>query len=90
MEYYSPLWAGAPASHLSRLHTVESKAFRIIGISRGEAESLGLSLSHLRQVGELSVFHHLLSGLALPSLCQQFVPTIFLQGAQSPPATPFW
>ena len=33
MEYCSPLWAGAPASHLSRLHAVESKAFRIIGIS---------------------------------------------------------
>ena len=24
MEYCSPLWAGAPASHLSRLHTVET------------------------------------------------------------------
>ena len=64
MEYCSPLWAGAPASHLSRLYVVETKAFRIIGISRGEAESLGLSLSHRRQVSGLSVFHCLLSGLA--------------------------
>ena len=56
MEYCSPLWAGAPASHLSRLHAVETKEFRIIGISRNEAESLGLSLSHRRQVGGLSVF----------------------------------
>ena len=68
MEYCSPLWAGAPASHLSRLHAVETKAFQIIGISRDEAESLGLSLSHHRQVGGLSVFHRLLSSLAPPAL----------------------
>ena len=66
MEYCSPLWAGAPASHLSRLHAVETKAFRIIGISHDEAESLGLSLSHRRQDGGLSVFHQLLSSLASP------------------------
>ena len=57
MEYCSPLWAGAPASHLSRLHAVEIKAFRIIGISRNEAESLGLSLIHHRLVGGLFVFY---------------------------------
>ena len=54
MEYCSPLWAGAPASHLSRLHAVETKAFRIIGISRDEAESLGLSLSLSPQAGRWS------------------------------------
>ena len=48
MIYCSPLWAGAPAYHLSWLHAVETKAFRIIGISCDEAESLGLSLSHHR------------------------------------------
>ena len=48
MEYCSTLWADAPASHLSRLHAVETKAFRIIGISHDDAESLGLSLSHQR------------------------------------------
>ena len=64
MEYCSPLWAGAPASHLSRLQAVETKAFRINGISRDEAESFDLSLSHRRQVGGLSVFYHLLTGLA--------------------------
>ena len=45
MEDCSPLWAGATAFHLSRLHAVEPKAFRIIGISHDEAESSGLSLS---------------------------------------------
>ena len=68
MEYCSPLWDRAPASHLSRLHAVETKAYRIIGISHDETESLGLSLSHRRQVSDLSVFHSLLSGLA-PLLC---------------------
>ena len=53
MEYCSPLWAGPPASHLSPLHVVETKAFRIIGTSCDEAESLGFSLSHRRQVGGL-------------------------------------
>ena len=75
MEYCSPLWAGVPASHLSRLHAVETKAFRIIGISSDKAESLGLSLSHRRQVGGLSVLYHLLSGVAPPLLCLQYVPT---------------
>ena len=68
MEYCSPLWARAPAFHPSRFHAVETKAFRIIGISHGEAECLGLSLSHHRQVGGLSVFYRLLSGLAPPAL----------------------
>ena len=45
MEYCPPFLADAPASHLSQLHAVETKAFRISGISRDEAESLGLSLS---------------------------------------------
>ena len=62
MEYCSPLLGGAPASHLARLHAVETKAFRIIGISRDEAESLGLSLSQQREVSGLSVFYHLLNG----------------------------
>ena len=89
MEYCSPLWAGAPASHLSRLHAVETKAFRIIGISRNEAESLGLSINHRRLVGGLSVFYRLLSSLA-PLLSLRFVPTTFPQRAQGPPTTPFW
>ena len=68
MEYCSPLWAGAPASHLSWLHAVETRTFRIIGISRNEAESLGLSLNHRRLVGDLSVFYRLLSSLGPPAL----------------------
>ena len=89
MAFCSPLWAGAPASHLSRLHAVETKAFRIISIYRDEAESLA-SLSHRRQVGGLSVFFRLLSGLSPPRLCLRYVPTILLQGAQGPPTIPFW
>ena len=86
MEYCSPLWAGAPTSHLSRLHAAEIKAFRIIGFSRDEAESLGLSLSHSRQVIDVSVFY-CLSGLT-PLLCLPSVLPIFPQDAQSPPAKP--
>ena len=74
MEYCAFLWAGAPASHISRLHAVESKAFWIIGISRDEAESLGLSLSRRRQVGGLSFFYHLLSGLDHCSVCDLYPP----------------
>ena len=90
MEYCSPLWAGAPASHLPRLHAVETKAFRFIGISRDDAESLGLSLSHHRQVDGLSVFYCLLSSLA-PPLCSVCVlyPLYFrrvLKVRQQPPS----
>ena len=74
MEYCSPLWAGAPASHLSRLHAVKTKAFRIIGIYCNVAESLGLSLSHRRQVGGLSFFHSLHSGLTPPPALSEICP----------------
>ena len=50
MEYCSPLWAGSPASHLAQLDAVETKAFKIIGISRNETEIVALSPSHRRQV----------------------------------------
>ena len=53
MECSSPLWVGAPASHLVQLDAVETKAFKIIGISCDEAESMDLSLRHRRQVGGL-------------------------------------
>ena len=68
MGYCSLLWAGAPASHLSQLHTVETKAFQFIGISCDEAVSLGLSLSQRRLVAGLYVFYRLLSSLAHPLL----------------------
>ena len=45
MEYCSLLWTGAPAPHLCQLHAVETKAFRIIGISRDEAAFGSLTLS---------------------------------------------
>ena len=74
MEYFPSLWAGAPASHLPQLHAVETKAFRIIGISCDEAESFRLLPSPLRP--------H-------PLLCLRYVPPIFPHGAQGPPVTPF-
>ena len=77
VEYCSPLWAGDPASHLAQLDAVEAKAFKIIGISRDEAESMSLSFHHRRQVGGRSVFHRLLPGLApsvLSVLCPPQVP----------------
>ena len=52
MEHCS-LWAGSPSSHLAQLDTVETKAFKIIGISHDEAESVGLSLRHYQQVDGL-------------------------------------
>ena len=88
MEYCSLLLAGSPASHLAKLDAVE--IFKIIGISRDEAESMGLSLRHRRQVGGLSVFPHLLSGVA-PSAISMLCPTSrFLQGTNGPQSTPFW
>ena len=87
MESCSPLWAGAPAFHLSRLHAAETKAFRIIGISHDEAESLGLSLNHRRLVGGLSVFYRLLSSLAPPALsaiCPHHISTGRSRSANNP------
>ena len=88
MEYCSPLWAGGPTSQLSRLHAVETKAFKIIGISCDKAESLGLSLSHQKKVGGLYVLYHLLYGL-VPLLCLSYVPS-HISATQGPLATPFW
>ena len=87
MEYHFPLWAGSPTSHLAQLDAVETKAFNIIGISRDEAESMGLSLRHRRRVGGLSVFSHLISGLARPLRALSPSPR-YLQDACGPPATP--
>ena len=67
MEYCSPLWSGDPASNFARLHAVETKTLQIIDISLAEAESLGFSRCQRRQVGGLSIFYHLLSGLAFVS-----------------------
>ena len=58
MEYCSPLWAGTPVSEYpAQIDTVESKAFKMIVISCNEADFMGLSLSHHRKVGSLSVFY---------------------------------
>ena len=73
MESFSPLSADSTASHLAHLDAVEIKAFKIIGISRVEAESMDLSLRHRRHVGGLSVFFCFLSGLA-PSVLSVLCP----------------
>ena len=88
-------WAGSPASHLAQLEAVETKAFNIIGISRNEAKSMGPSLRHRRQADGLSVFFHLISGLA-PSVlsvhcpCPPPPPSRYQQDGYGPPATPSW
>ena len=74
MEYCSPLWAGTPASHLAQFDAVETKAFKIIGISHDEAESMGLSLYQRIQVGGLAVFYHLIFGL-VPSVLSWLCPS---------------
>ena len=53
MEYCSPLCVGAAASHFALLDAIETKAFKIIGMSHDEAESMGQSFSHSRQFGGL-------------------------------------
>ena len=49
-ESCSSVWAG---SHLTLLEAMETNAFKIIGISNDEAESMGQSLHHRHQVGGL-------------------------------------
>ena len=69
----------AHTSHPVQLDAVETKAFKIIGISpRDEDESMGLSLHHHRQVGGPSVFYFLLSGLALSVLSALCPPQVFV------------
>ena len=91
MEYFSPIWTGSPASHLAQLDASEANAFKIIGLPRAEAEAMGLSLRHHRQVGGLSVFDHLLSGLAPTALfvLSPLHPPRILQGYRAPPSTRF-
>ena len=91
MEYCSSLWAGTPASHLAQLDAMETKAYKIIGMSHDEAESMGLLLSHRRQVGGLSVFYRLLSGLAPSALSILCSPhPRFLQVTYGPPLSLLW
>ena len=75
MEHCSPLWAGAPASHLALLDAVENKVLKIIGISHDEPECLGLLL----YFGSFSVFYHLLFGLALSALSWLCPSQVFAQ-----------
>ena len=46
-EYCSPLWAGAPASHLARLHAVKTKAFRIMSGPVGSLDQILIGLHSL-------------------------------------------
>ena len=74
---------------LAQLDAMETKAFKIIGISLDEAESMGLSLRHRRQVGGLSISFLILH----PLLFLYFVlplPPRLPQGSHGPLSTPFW
>ena len=68
MECDSPIWAGMPASYLSLLHSLASKALKIIGIFHSEANTQSLLLSHHRQVGGLSILCRLFSNIASSAL----------------------
>ena len=78
MEFYSPLQAGLPASHLAQLDAAETKAFKIIGISHNEAGSMGLSLHCHRQDGGVCLLSPpfwscswwSFCALSLPGFCQ--------------------
>ena len=71
MEYCFPLWAATQASLLAQLDAVETKAFKINGISHVEAES-GLITFPISDRLVVSVLYHLLSGIvpsALSVIC---------------------
>ena len=87
-EYCSPLFGGAPASHLAQLHAVEAKVFRII-VSPAMKLSLWVSLFHQRQVGGLCLPQSPLRPCP-PALSVICPPPIFSQGAQGLPKNPFW
>ena len=91
MEYISPLWTGTSASNLAQIDVVETKAFRINGISHAETELMWLSLSSHRYISDLSVFDPLISGLA-PSALSVHPPNHQVSAGltYSPPSTPFW
>ena len=76
----SPLWDGETASHLAQLNAMATEAFKIIGISRDEVESVGLSLSHRRQVCGLCVLSHLhdikIHTVHTYSTCIQYMHTV--------------
>ena len=74
MEYCSPLWAGFPASYLSQLDAVETKAFKIIGITSTEVDSMGLSIFHRRQVSGLCFLPPPLGSCTLCTFCALFHP----------------
>ena len=67
---------------------METKAFKIIGIYRAEAESVGLRLYDfaIADMSVVFVIYLLLSGLA-PSALSMLCPPRFLQGSHAPPPT---
>ena len=76
-----------PVTLTSQAPSRPSKALKIIGISHDEAECLGLLLSHHRHIGSLSVFSHLLFGLALFALswfCPSQISAWYTWSASNP------
>ena len=84
MEYCSPLWAGAPASQLAQLDTVEPRPSRSL---ESRVMKLSLWACHFAITQRLVVS---LSSSAsfcslAPSALSMLRPLRFLQGAQGPP-----
>ena len=69
LEYGSPLWAGAPASHLALLIAMEAKALKIIGATPVEAESGPVTLTMQTDRWRLCLLPPLLLLHPLPFSC---------------------
>ena len=91
MEYCSRFSAGVLASHSVQLGAMETKAFKTIGISCDEAESLRPSLSHCRQSGGLCVLPPPFWSCTRCSfmLCPP-PPHLIQHGTHGAPSSPFW
>jgi len=90
----SAWWSTALPSRLAllphMLESVETKAFKIIWMYHIETLSMGLSICHRRQVGGLSVFYRLLSGLAPFDLSVLCATPTYLSGNTCSTSNPFW
>ena len=72
----SPLEAVFPASHLVQLDAMETKAFKTIVVFCNEAELMGPSRRHCKQVGDPSVCSSLFSGLSSSALSMLYPPQV--------------
>ena len=74
MEYSSTAWYGATPTSLAQLDAVQRRAIRIIGLPENDLLSHQIQpLATRRQVGALTLFHHMYYGEA-PELLLQLLP----------------